>query len=669
MKRLRPLLTMLLVMAVLAPAMSVTSAENAGQAQPWQADILKLMDPDKAPHTTSIHFDVNPGEGEGERRTYSQELISSKGDVLNVEFRFALRRPMGEGQWATISEWLKALVLSSVQYVQADSESLANVLSEGYQAQRIGAVPGETGLPAWASEDLLLEDIVCTVPYYPDLSMDVNGSATQRLQQKLIDLGYLGGRADGYYGENTKAAVMQLEEYVRELEQDVIDALPPTTPATPEPTPTATPEPNAIPMKLDEAPEATVEEAVPTAEPGPTPVTPVDGVADGMLQAYLFSEDFKVSRSALRLGDEGSAVTRLQTRLNRLGYTTDAPDGVYGGDTARALRIFQYYSGIDPTGIADEATQALLFSGDAKQPDNAMLTVGSSGDDVSKLQMRLRVLGFASIAVDGGYGASTKSGVETLQQYMRELEGDAVAASATQAEPLEGQLTVEVNGVADPLLLDDFYSDSFPAIPGEMSTGSQGRNVVRLQRRLSCLEYYTGTLDGDYGSGTLKAVTDFQRRNDLPETGTADTATMTALFNENAKKALKPYVLKVSVSDQRVYAYAPDRNGEYTELVRTMKCSTGRKSSPTPTGTFTDTGPGARWHFFKKFNCWAQYAYYIQGDIMFHSVLYNQKEGRVTQSSVNHLGSRASHGCVRLSVEDAKWIYNNCPSNTKVIVY
>ena len=54
---------------------------------------------------------------------------------------------------------------------------------------------------------------------------------------------------------------------------------------------------------------------------------------------------------------------------------------------------------------------------------------------------------------------------------------------------------------------------------------------------------------------------------------------------------------------------------------------------------------------------------------MFHSVLYSQKGGKVTQSSVNHLGSRASHGCVRLSVEDAKWIWNNCPANTTVVVY
>ena len=657
MKRLQSILSMTLAAIFTIALGGFAAAEDIQREPPVQADILSLMRPENAPKSTTIHTDVD-GEQAVEHRAFNQELISSKGDVLNVEFKFAVRNAaMGEGQWATVEQWLKQLVLSSVQYVQADSESLAHVIYDGYRAQRVTAMPGETGMPAWASEDLMLEDIVCTVPYYPELSVDVNGDATRRLQQKLIDLGYLNGSADGYYGENTRDAVMRLEEYVRELEQDEINA---ALGVTPTPRPTATPAPDD---------EAAGDSDEPVAQPEPTPMTAVDGVADGLLQAYLYSDDFKPARADMRMGDEGGDVVRLQTRLNRLGYTTDPADGIYGGNTARALRIFQYYSGLDQTGVADGATQALLFSGDAKAPDNAMLTMGSSGEDVSRLQKRLRILGFASIAVDGGYGASTKTGVETLQQYMREMEGEALAATAVPTEAEDSLLTVQVNGVADPLLLDDFYSDSFPAVPDEMSTGSEGRDVVRLQRRLSCLDYYYDGLDGQYGSGTVKAVSDFQRRNDLPETGVADRSTMAALFNENAKKALKPYVLKVSVDDQRVYAYAPDRNGEYTDLVRTMKCSTGRKGSPTPKGTFTDTAPGARWHFFKKFNCWAQYAFYIQGDIMFHSVLYSQKNGKVTQSSVNHLGSRASHGCVRLSVEDAKWIWNNCPSNTRVVVY
>ena len=671
MKQFKIILSVLLLIALAAIAAGFGSAEDTKEA--WQADILKLMKPENAPRSTSIHYDLKLPEGaEVTRKNVNQELVSTKGDVLNVEFRFVLNGlTLGEGQWATIDEWLKGLVLGAVQNVRADAESLANVVAESYRAKRAAAQPGETGMPVWASEGLLLEDVIATVPYYPELSLDVNGSATQRLQQKLIQLGYLDGRADGFYGEKTQEAVRQLEGYVRELEQDVIDNLPtpsptPTLAPTPTPVPTPTPQPNTIALAavtpLPTAQPTPTPEPMPT--PAPTPMTPVDGVADGMLQAYLFSDDFQVCRGDLRTGDEGGAVQRVQTRLSQLGYTTDPADGSFGGGTARALRIFQYYSGLDQTGIADAATQRRLFAADAAAPDNAMLTVGSSGDAVSKLQKRLRVLGFASIAVDGGFGSSTKSGVENLQTYMREMEEDAVAASTAS------ELTVEVNGVADPLLLDDFYSDSFPAIPAAMQSGSTGRDVVRLQRRLTTLEYYTSVLDGQYGSGTTEAVSEFQKRNGLEETGIADHTTLATLFDENAKKALKPYVLKVSTADQRVYAYAPDANGEYTQLVRTMKCSTGRNSTPTPTGTFQDsTCPGARWHYFTKFHCWAQYAFYIQGDIMFHSVLYNSKGGKVTQSSVNHLGSKASHGCVRLSVEDAKWIWSNCPAKTKVIVY
>ena len=148
--------------------------------------------PGKRPRSTSIHYDLDLPEGaEVTRKSVNQELVSSKGDVLNVEFRFALNGiTMGEGQWTTVTEWLKELVILAVQNVQADSESLANVVAESYQP-RASRPARETGLPAWAERGLVLEDITATVPYYPGAVTDVNGAATQRLQEKLIQLGYL----------------------------------------------------------------------------------------------------------------------------------------------------------------------------------------------------------------------------------------------------------------------------------------------------------------------------------------------------------------------------------------------------------------------------------------------------------------------------------------------
>ena len=144
------------------------------------------------------------------------------------------------------------------------------------------------------------------------------------------------------------------------------------------------------------------------------------------------------------------------------------------------------------------------------------------------------------------------------------------------------------------------------------------------------------------------------------------------LFSADAVKSDRPvcmYKLKISVSDQKVYAYKWV-NGDYTDLVRSMTCSTGTRENPTPLGTFSAAGAAGRWYYFQKFKCWAQYAYRIDGPILFHSVLYSEKdESTLRKGSVYALGSRASHGCIRLKVEDAKWIYNNCPAGTTVVVY
>ena len=33
------------------------------------------------------------------------------------------------------------------------------------------------------------------------------------------------------------------------------------------------------------------------------------------------------------------------------------------------------------------------------------------------------------------------------------------------------------------------------------------------------------------------------------------------------------------------------------------------------------------------------------------------------------VGMQLSHGCVRLPIENAKWIYGNIPNGTKVVVF
>ena len=92
-------------------------------------------------------------------------------------------------------------------------------------------------------------------------------------------------------------------------------------------------------------------------------------------------------------------------------------------------------------------------------------------------------------------------------------------------------------------------------------------------------------------------------------------------------------------------------------------CTTGASATPTVKGSFTVKSKGLA--FGSGYTCW----YYTQfyGNYLFHSVLYNP--GSKTSIQDGRLGINASHGCVRLSLSNAKWIYDNIPRGTKVVIY
>ena len=76
----------------------------------------------------------------------------------------------------------------------------------------------------------------------------------------------------------------------------------------------------------------------------------------------------------LAKGAKSDAVMELQVRLYELGFLDDDRDGAYGNKTQTAVKVFQEYAGLEVTGIADSATQALLFSDAAPRTEFAKAT-------------------------------------------------------------------------------------------------------------------------------------------------------------------------------------------------------------------------------------------------------------------------------------------------------
>ena len=101
-----------------------------------------------------------------------------------------------------------------------------------------------------------------------------------------------------------------------------------------------------------------------------------------------------------------------------------------------------------------------------------------------------------------------------------------------------------------------------------------------------------------------------------------------------------------------------------------MLCSTGMKATPSDVGDWVLNGRHATWCIFPKWgNSYARYWTRINSSIAFHSPIYTAVSNSAMKiSSYNKLGQRASHGCIRLAVWDAKWIYDNVGAGTVVSI-
>ncbi len=137
----------------------------------------------------------------------------------------------------------------------------------------------------------------------------------------------------------------------------------------------------------------------------------------------------------------------------------------------------------------------------------------------------------------------------------------------------------------------------------------------------------------------------------------------TLLLNDDPER----YFVQVDETNQVVTAFEKDDFGRYTVVARQMICSTGKRSTPSPNGSYEMGDERIRFGFFVKHNCYGQYWSQITRNIYFHSVLYSERNTKsLIKSSFNDLGKAVSHGCVRLMPQDAKWIYQNIPEGTKV---
>ena len=202
------------------------------------------------------------------------------------------------------------------------------------------------------------------------------------------------------------------------------------------------------------------------------------------------------------------------------------------------------------------------------------------------------------------------------------------------------------------------------------NTGAQQWKPEYANGRFVFVNRATGKLlDVDGGSTADGANVQIWERNGTDAQGwklspavyTPDPVLQEAMDRMRSISSSTQYCIAVDRENTRVVIFE-GRANNWTPISN-LKVSVGAPETPTVTGHYT---VGIRGYSFGHdgFTCY----YYTQfyGDYLFHSVKYVENTFDILDG---RLGEKISEGCVRMPIEDAKWIYDNIPSGTHVYVY
>lgn len=136
---------------------------------------------------------------------------------------------------------------------------------------------------------------------------------------------------------------------------------------------------------------------------------------------------------------------------------------------------------------------------------------------------------------------------------------------------------------------------------------------------------------------------------------------MSRFVNDNDFESSTKYLIVTDLKDKDTFIFEKQLNN-WKQLYK-FKCTVGKPSTPTITGIFHISG---RKPYFGTDKYRVKYATRIEGAYYYHSILYDSKGINVIDG---RLGQALSHGCIRLDVNNAKWIYENIPDKTTVFIH
>ncbi len=180
-----------------------------------------------------------------------------------------------------------------------------------------------------------------------------------------------------------------------------------------------------------------------------------------------------------------------------------------------------------------------------------------------------------------------------------------------------------------------------------------------------------------YESGTdAVSITDTTSKTDLIIISETDTSAEQETQAEEKEPTFGevelPYYITVDKVGKIVSIYTLNEEGKYETLVRQCICATGKSVDKMPNGYYPLKNSKYKWNVITANDevMRVQYSTRISGDYLFHSVPYTEMEkDKLDLRQYKNLGKTGAGGYIWLTVECAKWIYDNCPAGTPVRIF
>ena len=302
------------------------------------------------------------------------------------------------------------------------------------------------------------------------------------------------------------------------------------------------------------------------------------------------------------------------------------------------------------------------YSGDISEEEtvedlNGLLSLNTSNEEILNFKNTLPLIKDSKDSFDIGISKLDEENYLEALNYFKSVHNlsDCKAQALEYEETCLDKIREPILETVDEYISNEKYSKGIEYLDSQINSLPDDPNLQEKRDELENLR--------------LEHLEDYSQKN--IDKATARTAPVMEYYKKLNEDTINQfditsntnYLVFVNIAEQKTYVYEGSKN-DWT-LDKTFTCSTGIEGKETPVGVFTVQNR-APWFFSPKYGQGGKYYVQFMGNYLFHSIPFDSDKTTISDPT---LGVPASHGCIRLSVEDSKWLYDNVQNGSKIIIY